>query len=313
MKYQNNPDISILIPLYNVEKYILKCIQSIQNQTLKNWELILIDDGSKDSTLNIIQQEEKKDSRIHVYSYENAGVSVARNRALEHVHSPYLTFIDSDDYIHPNMLEDMLEFMKDHKCDIVTCGYFIDFPKWKLPTRLCPKKCMNTKEAIDLLIQKKGMDNYAWGKIYKKECFENIQFPVHANEFEDAYTIFKVILKAKKIGAYPKRYYHYVQREGSLTHHMDLKTVYDMRASFEYQEKELKKLYPNDDFHFDIQYFNADMMLIYTILFYEDKTKEIIYKPANIQWKKLNPILHFAYKVWIDIAKIRVKSLIISR
>ena len=120
---KNEPLISIIVPVYNVEKYLSKCIDSIINQTYKNIEIILIDDGSTDSSGAICDKYALVDSRIHVLHIENSGVSNARNVGLNHATGDYIGFVDSDDYIEPNMYELLLEELIADDVDVVQCNH----------------------------------------------------------------------------------------------------------------------------------------------------------------------------------------------
>lgn len=121
------PKISIIVPLYNSEKYLARCIKSILNQTFKNFELILVDDGSIDGSLSICEGFAEKDTRIKVIHKENGGVSTARNTGLEIAVGDYITFVDSDDYIEPNMYEQMMNKALEYDCDVVLCDCLKEF------------------------------------------------------------------------------------------------------------------------------------------------------------------------------------------
>ena len=120
---QNSKIISIIVPIYNSEKYLERCINSILNQTYTNFELILINDGSKDSSLKICRKYASKDNRIVVIDKENEGVSIARNMGIQRAKGELISFVDADDYIEKTFLEDMLNVMSKYNVDYVTCGY----------------------------------------------------------------------------------------------------------------------------------------------------------------------------------------------
>lgn len=300
--------VSILVPIYNVEKYLGKCLKSLEAQTYPDIEIIIINDGSKDQSRAIAQKYADKYQNISIYDYENSGISQTRNRALMHAHGDYVMFVDSDDFIESDMVSDMVKYMQRYDCDIVMSGYVIDFGWIRFYRRTVRKGIYTNIEALRSLANGTGVNNYPWAKLYKKQCFDNIEFPVETKRFEDAYTIFKTMIKANRIGSLPKRYYHYVHRKGSLTNRMNLETAYDMRKSVEYQDAYLKRYFPGEKFSFDIQYYNADMMILYVMIAHYDKTDHVTYQPADLDWKKIPPLLRCGYYIWKAIAQMKVGS-----
>lgn len=297
--------VSILVPIYNVEKYLSRCLDSLVNQTYKNIEIVIINDGSRDRSRDIAQFYANQFDFIHIYDYENAGISTTRNRCLKRAKGDYVTFVDSDDYIELDMIENMMTIVEREKCDIVACGYVMDYCAFPLLRKVCPEKTMTALEALHSLASNKGMNNYPWAKLFARHCFNDVMFPEDLKGFEDTCTIFKAINNAAKVCAIPNRYYHYVQRRGSLTNNMDLATVYAMRKAYEYQETCLHRLYPDEQFSFDLNYYNSDMVIIYTLIFFYTKKDQPVYEPANINWKNINPFLRFVYCLWLGIARIK--------
>ena len=179
--------VSILIPVYNVEKYLSKCLESILLQTYKNIEIIIINDGTTDSSLDIAELYASKYDFIHVYSYENAGISTTRNRALEKATGDYYLFVDSDDYLNPHMIEKMINEAIRTQSEIVTCGYRIEYKGLSIPVSPMRKKTMDSLTALRALSQNKGINNYPWGKLYAASCFKDVKFPDEKKVFEDTY------------------------------------------------------------------------------------------------------------------------------
>ena len=145
--------VSVLIPVYNVEKYLSKCLDSIIQQTYKDIEIIIINDGTTDSSLDIANLYASKYNFIHVFSYDNAGISTTRNRALEKATGDYYLFVDSDDYLHPHMIENMIEKAITTNSDIVTCGYRIECKGLSIPVSPMRKKTMDSLSALRALSQ----------------------------------------------------------------------------------------------------------------------------------------------------------------
>ena len=293
------PLVSILVPMYNVEPYLSRCLDSLVQQTYENKEIIIINDGSFDGSRNIAQKYADQYDYIHIYDYDNAGISVTRNRALYHAHGEYVIFVDSDDTLDTVALSVMVDWLLQNQCDIVTCGYSQDYGFFPLHRKVSKKGVMTSLEALHSLVEETGINNYPWAKLFKKELFENVEFPSHLRGFEDTFTIFKAFMNAKKVATLPNRYYHYIQRKGSLTNHMDLPTVYTMRQAYVYQEKILRQAYPNEKFCYDKTYYNVDIVILYTILFICRKEDYPFYEPAQINWNHISPVLQLFYKLML--------------
>jgi len=209
--------ISIVVPIYNVEKYLDKCIDSITNQTYKNLEILLIDDGSTDDCPKICDKWAKKDSRIKVYHKKNGGLSDARNYGIERAKGKYIGFIDSDDWVELDMYENLYREIVNNEVDIVICGRFIEYENsYTIEQKANEKVIMDKKEALIKLNSFAGFDMAAWDKLYKKSLFNDIEFPF-GKKCEDAYIAYKLFEKCKKIEYYPQCYYHYLQRKYSIS------------------------------------------------------------------------------------------------
>lgn len=300
------PLVSILVPVYNVEKYIVKCLESLLAQTYPNIEIVLINDGSTDNSLKICQEYEKNHSNIHVYSYENKGISTTRNRALDNMHGDYLMFVDSDDFISKHMIEKMMERMQKEQCDIVMCGFVMDYYTYlPLFRPVASNHVFDSIETLHRMISNKGINNYPWAKLYAASTFENVRFPENTYGFEDTRTIFKAIMKANKIATMPNRYYHYVQRRGSLTNRMSLHTVLDMKKAYLYQQQYLKEQLPEEHFDYDMNFYNIDMVIIYTLLLFVKRQDHPEFHSSIQDWEQIAFPFKFAYVVWLKLACIK--------
>ena len=168
--------ISVIIPIYNVEKYLDRCIESVVVQTYKNLEIILVDDGSPDNCPTMCDEWAKKDSRIKVIHKENGGQASARNKALDICTGDYISFIDSDDSILPNMYENMLTVMLENNGDISVCGYMADNGLRVAKTYITDKvKAFNTQEAIEEYFLKESIAPTVTNKLFAAAIFENIR------------------------------------------------------------------------------------------------------------------------------------------
>lgn len=308
------PTVSVLLPVYNTSKYLDRCLESLENQTFSDIEMILINDGSTDESLEICQQHAKKDGRVHVFSYENGGISKTRNRALSHAEGEFVMFVDSDDYVDVRMVDALVRASRKRNLDVVQCGFVMDFgpvPFYRLSSG---NQDYTTVQAMHAIAREDHLNNYPWGKLYRRICFDHVRFPEDMRGFEDTCTVFKALANAKRIGTIPNRYYHYAQRMGSLTNCMDLKTVYLMRRAYLYQKATLQKLFPDETFSFDQQLYNTDMVIIYTLILFCHRKDDPKFLPADFSWDNLDfsPILHLAYVLWLGIAHIKLTDSILD-
>lgn len=227
--------ISIIIPVYNVEKYLKKCINSIIRQSYNNIEIILIDDGSTDNSGKICDEYALKDNRINVIHKENGGLSSARNVGIEKAHGKYITFIDSDDWIDEEMILTLLKIIKNEKSQIAVCNYFLAYNE-NIQIQKENIKTVNLSniEALKKLYNEKlcTVMTIACCKLFKRELFENIRFP-EEKLHEDEFTTYKLLYKAEKISYSNKKLYYYRQREGSIINSVFNKKKLDAIEAFE--------------------------------------------------------------------------------
>lgn len=207
--------ISVIVPIYNVEKYLEKCIDSIINQTYKNLEIILVDDGSTDSCSKICKEYEKIDKRIKVIYKENGGLSDARNAGLKIATGDYIGFVDSDDYIEKSMYEKMLSVF-DSRIDIVECGVnYVYTNEINYGDSIGNDFRLNTEEALEELILERKLSQTVWNKLYRKICILGILFE-KGKINEDEFWTYQVFSRAKNIFRLNENLYFYVQRKGSI-------------------------------------------------------------------------------------------------
>lgn len=194
--------ISIIIPVFNAEKYLERSVDSVLNQSYKNLEIILVDDGSTDGSDVICNEYALKDSRIKVIHKENGGVAEARNTGLANATGEYISFVDSDDLIHPEMIQRLyLEIIK-HQCDISACGYWSYWENEKIDvekkTKNATERILEGKNTVDVFDLKGEVSfNSVWAKLFKTSLFESVKFPVFRTA-EDLFVSFQLCLKAKK-------------------------------------------------------------------------------------------------------------------
>lgn len=218
----NNPLISVIIPVYNAEKYISRCLESIIVQTYTNLEIIIIDDGSIDNSLSICSKFKEIDNRIKIYRKDNEGQGVARNFGLKKSSGDFITFVDSDDWIDKNVYRKMINLMKEYNSDIVEVGsYVVDKYKYITSKEKITIKVINGSKNIitDYLYNgmKHSMAGYpVWNKLYKKRCFENKLFD-KISRHEDYLINFQIFKNINKIVITSEKLYYYFQHFESTT------------------------------------------------------------------------------------------------
>lgn len=232
---------SIIVPVYNVEKYLDKCLASISEQTFKEFECIVVDDGSPDNSNDIIDRYVNKDQRFKVIHQKNMGISAARNAGLAIAQGDYIAFVDSDDYISNEYLEKFALKIANTDVDVVICG-FIEVLKDSQKT-VCFEA--PSTEVIKQNILADIWPSYPWNKCYKKYLFENIRFPV-GKIFEDLLTIPEVCLNAHKIVCIPEKLYYYNRQNlNSITSNLSTEKRYDVfKGRFKNRQLAVQKQIP---------------------------------------------------------------------
>ena len=227
--------ISVIIPVYNVSKYLEKCLKSVLEQSYKNLEIILVNDGSSDDSLKICEQYEKKYSKIKLIDLEkNYGISYARNKGLLYAKGKYIIFIDSDDWLEINMIESLYNNLVKNNADMSICDYYINFEKKeKIHNLYCKEEIIAEKEKMyKYLLDNAFYGGYLWNKLIKKDIIDNsnIKFDERVKVCEDLFFLSKVLENVEKIVYSPKeKLYHYRQRKNSA-------------VNFSYSLKDMTKL-----------------------------------------------------------------------
>lgn len=236
--------ISIIVPIYNTDKYLEKCINSILNQTYTNIEIILVDDGSTDKSGEICDKYEKNDNRIKVIHKKNGGSSDAKNVGIKISRGEYIGFIDSDDYVEKEMYEFLYNNLDENNCDISISGRFVDYEDGTSEVRYSTniKMIMNNRDALIKLNSYVGFDVSPCDRLFKAELFNQIEFPFGTTS-EDYYIMYKLFAKAKRIVFDSKPMYHYYQRENSCSRNSKYDDSF-IRAS-ESQINFFKQYYPD--------------------------------------------------------------------
>ena len=242
--------ISVIIPVYNVAPYLRRCVESVLCQTHRRLQVILVDDGSTDGSGILCDDIATQDERVEVIHQPNSGVSAARNAGMSVARGEYIGFVDSDDYLMPDMYSYLLSGINKYHSQISVCDFFVRQGSWnpsvgpvagsEAPAGYWPAHgnglmVLNSSDAIALLIADSILQNYLWDKLYQASLWDDISFP-DGRVFEDVSTIYKVICRAERIAMLPEAKYVYeplasgIVRKRSIRNEIDGVTAYEQRA-----------------------------------------------------------------------------------
>ena len=274
--------VSIIVPFYNVENYIEKCLQSLVNQTLEDVEILLVNDGSQDNSETIAKQfVEKYPNKIIYLEKENGGLSDARNYAIPYAKGEYIAFLDSDDYVETNMYEEMYNKAKKEDLDYVECDFL-----WEYPDRILESKGKQYSNKKEMFIHTRVV---AWNKLIKREIVQDnhLEFP-KGYRYEDVEFFYKLLPFIHHYGIVQKPFIHYVQRENSISNVQNTRTkeiidvlehvinYYKTNNLFEEYKEEIEYTYA--------RYILCSSMLRMVMIEDKKERKEII----QFAWKSLN-------------------------
>lgn len=269
------PIVSVIVPVYNVEKYLEKTIKSICAQTIKEIQIILVDDASTDASEKCCEMLAGEDCRIEVYRhYENQGVSVARNTGLLHAKGKYILFVDGDDYIDKDMLETLIGLMGEPETDLAVCGYYInDTPqigKIKQSIKMTSLECAKAIAGY----QRSLVKGYVFNKLFKKELIDSYQlkFDEYIHICEDSAFCYRYVKQCRMINYNPIPKYHYLMRQGSAMHgivtekRMSVLETYPiiMEIGRGYREQELNQV-------LETNYFNHHISILKDVIRHPSK------------------------------------------
>ena len=240
----NTPAISIIIPVYNAEKYINRCLESITKQTFTDYEVLLIDDGSKDNSGIICDEYARNNQKFHVIHKENEGVSIARQTGLDAASGIYVIHADPDDWVEPNWLESLYTIIQETKCDMVFCDFDRVNSSFATLFKQTPTSLDNADLLEDLLTEK--IWGPCWNKLIRRDCFvkNNIRFVSEMNLWEDLYVHCKLLLAGIKVNYLPECLYHYdvctndssIVRKRKLSHiHSAIRFISDLEPLLDEQ------------------------------------------------------------------------------
>lgn len=253
--------VSVVIPIYNVEDYLKECLDSIIQQSYKNLEIILINDGSTDNCKLICEKYRDKDQRVILINQNNKGLSHSRNEGMALATGEYISFVDSDDIIQPSMISDLVKIAKENNADIVACDYFTKKRKYKI-TQEEQILQYTPEDSLKALIEVK-IAPVVWNKIYSRSLIHKIKFQDYLHE--DEFWTFQVLGQCQKLITTSKQLYYYRPRTGSLINkEYSLKRL-DALKAFEERINYLQANYPQLVNLAYKHYFNAGIWHYYQI------------------------------------------------
>lgn len=322
------PLISIIVPVYKVEKYLTRCVESILRQTYKNFELILVDDGSPDNCPSMCDDFAEKDCRIKVVHKENGGLSDARNFGLDRSSGEYITFVDSDDYIRNDMIEVLYNRIAGDASDLAICNYLCVGDggaeyKWENSNLPVKDVVLSSEEAQKALY---GYKNWhfviACCKLYSKFLFDGFRFPVNKLH-EDLHTTHLIFDRCNKISCVSDALYFYYQNENSITHvynvkRLDILDAYISRFDFYYNKGDYYCAIMNLDFMINkiliaYSHFHKDNNICLRLKTYKKtykkNLKKVIFKNIEGVNKKKLIIFYFDTYPYILYRALKQKSI----
>lgn len=240
-----NELISVIVPVYNIEKFIGKCIESIIRQTYHNLEIILVDDGSTDESGRICDEYAKTDTRIKVIHKQNEGLSDARNSGLVICNGKYIGFVDGDDWIANDMYEFLHQTLVEYQADVSVCGHYVEDDKEVYGSECADGsvRIYNCREAVCAVVEDIEVHSYAWDKLYKKELFDGVRYPA-GRYVQDIFTTYRVFMKANRIVCNNQPKYYYYQRKNSIQRTRGSKLNWDQFCVYKESAEILRKDYP---------------------------------------------------------------------
>lgn len=235
--------ISVIVPIYKVEDYLHRCVDSIINQTYTNLEIILVDDGSPDDCPMICDEYAEKDNRIRVVHKKNGGLSDARNAGIDIATGEYIMFIDSDDFVDIEMMESMMKNMIDNNVDMVVCNIKYVYEDREVVKYNQADRILDRYEAMEEYLKDGVVQAVAWNKLYKKSLINDMRYKVGKTN-EDEFFTYKVVDKTDKIYYNSRSFYNYIQRDSSIMGKYSIKRLDGVEASYE-RLNFIKERYPD--------------------------------------------------------------------
>ncbi len=309
--------ISVIVPVYNCEKYIKKCVDSIIKQTFKDLEIILVDDGSTDKSGKICDEFKIKDSRIKVVHQENKGVSSARNEGLKVSNGDYISFVDGDDYLSEDTYEFLYDNLEKICADISVCGIVNCFFKADGSKKLARQSSFNGsgvltgKEAMSEALKSRIFSVNPVNKLFAAWLFDNEKFP-EGKTSEDAFLIPKILLKSNKVFYSSEPKYYYVRHEGSITTSNFAQDDWYVVEAYKTHFENIKEKYPELIKEAEFRYIWAYIYVLDKIIITKNKVKNDDYLKA-LNFVKKNALKIFLNPYFSVKRKLAILALLINK
>ncbi|MGB7499460.1 MAG: glycosyltransferase family 2 protein, partial [Moheibacter sp.] len=222
----NMPKISIIIPIYNVTEYLNNCLNSVVNQTYKNLEIILVNDGSTDDSAEKAQKYTEKDKRFRLVHRENGGLSAARNTGLSYAKGEFVFYLDSDDYLKNDCFEKLISAQDRYNADIVQTNFYYDYPSYLLYGNWLKKESqlLDREQTLERLIEQNEIKNFAWGKLIRSEIAKRNLFP-EGKYFEDTLWMYRIVSESKRYVLLAEPLMYYFQRTDSISGNFSIRNL----------------------------------------------------------------------------------------
>lgn len=288
--------ISVVVPIYKVEKYLKNCIDSILAQTYKNLEVILVNDGSPDRCGKICDEYANRDIRVIVIHKENGGLSSARNAGLEISKGEYIIFIDSDDWIDKNYIESLHQDLKDNDADIAVpafCFLYEDGSSAVDP-RIQNKTVFSAEESLECFLFNGYLTPCVASKMWKKSLWEEIRCP-EGKLFEDQYTTYKLLMKANKVIYDPAVNYYYFKRNGSIGHSPFSNRTYDLLKGVEEEYIEITREHPNIKDSISVARTVWELVFVNMMILSKSEEKTVVYEIQKRAKKNIFKVIRTSF------------------
>lgn len=272
------PKISIIVPIYNTQEYLNDCINSLLSQTYQNFEIILINDGSKDNSLDICRKFADRDARIVIIDKVNTGVSDSRNRGLSVAGGEYITFTDSDDWVEPTYIQEMYENLVSHDADISICNWFRhkrQVKKSKQVRNIVVGSCSPLQALKDIFTAKRFL-GYCCNKLFKKEILGDLKFDTTTHYQEDMMFCYHYIKKCKKLVYTNKKLYHYIKTPKSISgFHFSPKKM-SVLDGMQKVIEDARLYYPEIEPYMVSWYYLCNIEMLFYVIRQKPKNRELI-------------------------------------
>lgn len=280
-----NPLVSIIIPIFNVKTYLKACLDSVREQSYRHFEVIMINDGTKDNSAEIAQDYVNQDQRFHLFHQSNQGLSAARNEGLKHVKGQYVFYLDSDDRLVDVALELLVNAAEKHHAEVVQGNFYYDYPDYLLLNKLQkePVITYTSEEAMWELLDQKTILNFAWGKLIQTNIAKECNFPV-GKFFEDTLWIAQIIHRCRHYVAIQSPILYYLQRSMGISGGFSVRNLDQLEEELKRIEF-LKDNYPKSYYKKALALLNKKLLLHNKLLKHlsQNEQKKYLEKIQNIE------------------------------